>query len=290
MYGINPDIFELRPMDGCDMKMDPLTVDEILNLSQRKEDLSVDVNLNFGSPLAKSDDNVSFFELGEKEEGFFDVKFESPKVEVKLDSPMQNFNYVNNGFGLKRENLIGRQRFGMFGNNLMRNGMEIPNLKTNFESLKNNNLNQYFGQIDYTVPQRNLDELNDTENTEQINTKKRKSMNIPMVSSFDDKLPPSKTPIIDAIIYCALKGEGISIECRDTSKILFKVTDYEYFYEKQKQVCSKQNPTDDESSRIKTIQKWFKNFPTKKERSKTNQTIFYFSVEKSVSEDKFRKN
>jgi len=123
-------------------------------------------------------------------------------------------------------------------------------------------------------------------------SKKRKSLTdlTPKVVDEDYKLPPSKTPIIDAIIYCAIKQEGIEIESRDQNQILFKVTDYDTFYEKQKRVCSKQNPTDDESSRIKTIQRWFKNFPTKKERSKTNQTtVFHFSVERSISEDKFRK-
>jgi hypothetical protein len=126
---------------------------------------------------------------------------------------------------------------------------------------------------------------------EEINeSKKRKSMDFDLEDFDEFKLPPSKTPIIDAILYCAIKGEsGITIEHRDDERILFKVTDYDRFYEKQKRVCSKQNPTDDESSRIKTIQRWFKNFPTKKERSKTNETIFFFSIEKSVSEDKFSK-
>jgi len=132
--------------------------------------------------------------------------------------------------------------------------------------------------------------LSQIDSFSQKDFKKRKSKE-ETDSELDDshKLPPSKTPIIDALIYCALKEDGITIESRTDSSILFRVSDYDTFYEKQKQVCSKQNPTDDESSRVKTIQRWFKNFPTKKERSKSQCTSFFFSVDKSVSEDKFRK-
>jgi len=197
----------------------------------------------------------------------------------------------------------------------------LPTTNVTYPNPNNNSPYSMEQKVDYSLPNSpnyistdfnitpnyNTTDYNEINNEEEVNltetnfigvddeTKKRRSLvnmnNEEEEEDMDDtKLPPSKTPIIDAILYCALKGEyGISIEYRDDSKILFKVTDYDRFYEKQKRVCSKQNPTDDESSRIKTIQRWFKNFPTKKERSKTNQTIFFFSVEKSVSEDKFKK-
>jgi len=310
MYGIDPDIFDLRTMDSCDLEMDTKTIDEILNFPERLGDKVENVNekVNLNSVTPKPEESENFFELREnvKESGV-----------TQVGSKM--FNSYVNGFGLK-ENL-GRQRIvnPIFGNlkkefpNLVQKELknnfstqnekhmvkkELLNMKNNLTipdysntSMQDNSFLSGPGS-GYSVNNYNIlpdVEIYDIENLD-LNPKKRKSMTSTDQTDIDDfKLSPSKTPIIDAIIYCALKEEGITIESRDNTKILFKVTDYEIFYEKQKQVCSKQNPTDDESSRIKTIQRWFKNFPTKKERSKTNQTIFYFSVEKSISEDKFRK-
>jgi len=307
MYGIDHDIFN-RPMDGVDMEVDQLTLEEILNFSETKNDEQLILNLN------DHIENGGNFENLKEEKSYFELnvdKEESGEAKV-FNYGMNGNNYVGNGFvnnGVKRENMIGMQRIGM---RPMMNGfgpkVEFPNSNGYLKPQNNFMMNMPSPNIqstnllipDYSVkpntaPELDEEELNENtglnveSNENELNTKKRKSMNLSKVDFDDYKLPPSKTPIIDAIIYCAIKGEGITIESRDQNKILFKVTDYEVFYEKQKQVCSKQNPTDDESSRIKTIQRWFKNFPTKKERSKTNQTIFYFSVEKSISEDKFRK-
>jgi hypothetical protein len=277
---------------------------------KEKSDENKEIIMNLNGQIEKLVDNDENNEDMKEKLNYFELNVEN-EGQTKVFGSYGN-NYVNNGLSMKRESLIGKQRIGVNINPMLMNTYvpkEYPfakpqnmnfmnnyqfNMAPNMNTTQNNNLlpNYTINQnsepeLDNLVGENNL---NVESNENELNTKKRKSMTFSKLDFEDDyKLPPSKTPIIDAIIYCAIKGEGITIESRDQSKILFKVTDYESFYEKQKQVCSKQNPTDDESSRIKTIQRWFKNFPTKKERSKTNQNIFYFSVEKSVSEDKFRK-
>jgi len=86
------------------------------------------------------------------------------------------------------------------------------------------------------------------------------------------KLPASKSPIMEAMVVCALNGWGIEIlkNVRATSaspaEVVFKVTDFNRYYKISRAICSKQRPTDDLGSRIKSLRRWFVNFPKKKDR------------------------
>jgi len=86
------------------------------------------------------------------------------------------------------------------------------------------------------------------------------------------KLPASKSPIMEAMVVCALNGWGIEIitNNRPTSaspaEVVFKVTDFNRYYKISRAICSKQRPTDDLGSRIKSLRRWFVNFPKKKDR------------------------
>jgi hypothetical protein len=86
------------------------------------------------------------------------------------------------------------------------------------------------------------------------------------------KLPASKSPIMEAMVVCALNGWGIDIlkNNRATSttpaEVVFKVTDFNRYYKISRSICSKQRPTDDLGSRIKSLRRWFVNFPKKKDR------------------------
>jgi len=79
------------------------------------------------------------------------------------------------------------------------------------------------------------------------------------------KLKPSKSPVIDALVYCSVKGWGIHMESCSNDSIVFQVTDFNKYYQCSQSICSKLNPTDDVGSRIKTLQRWFPDFPSHKE-------------------------
>jgi len=84
------------------------------------------------------------------------------------------------------------------------------------------------------------------------------------------KLPASKSPIMEAMTFCAIKRWGIEIieysdSTEDSSaKVVFRVIDFEQYYKYSCQICSKQNPTEDIGSRVKSLRRWFVNFPKKK--------------------------
>jgi len=127
---------------------------------------------------------------------------------------------------------------------------------------------------------------------EELNPLKRKYSEISDGTTSDEpdpefKLKPSKSPIIDALVYCALKGWGINMECISDEKILFKVTDFHKYYKHSNAICSKLNPTDDIGSRIKTLQRWFGDFPSSKEISKGQGQAFNISIQNDS--DKFNK-
>jgi len=99
-----------------------------------------------------------------------------------------------------------------------------------------------------------------------------------LMDDFDDdnevpngfKLPASKSPIMEAMAYCAIKRWGIEIiQYSDSTeegsaKVVFRVLDFEQYYKYSCQICSKQNPTEDIGSRVKSLRRWFVNFPKKK--------------------------
>jgi len=100
-----------------------------------------------------------------------------------------------------------------------------------------------------------------------------------------DRLPASKSPVMEALSYCAIKKLGIEIyECKDeseisTASVVFKVIDFDMYYKYSSAICSKQNPTEDIQSRIKSLRRWFTNFPAKRERSDSQEFLLQVKPE-----------
>jgi len=101
------------------------------------------------------------------------------------------------------------------------------------------------------------------------------------------KLPATKSPIMEAMSYCAIRKWGIEIEeCKDETEnsiacVVFRVIDFEKYYRCSSEICSKQNPTEDIGSRVKSLRRWFTNFPKKKDRKENPQ--FLLEVKPEVS-------
>jgi len=101
------------------------------------------------------------------------------------------------------------------------------------------------------------------------------------------KLPASKSPIMEAMAYCAIKRWGIEIvETQDQTdknpaRVIFRVLDFDQYYKFSCIICSKQNPTEDVGSRVKSLRRWFTNFPKKRDRRDNPQ--FYLEVKSDVS-------
>jgi len=82
----------------------------------------------------------------------------------------------------------------------------------------------------------------------------------------DFKLPASKSPIMEAMVVCAIKNWGLELHKSSPNQVVFRVTDFERYYKKSRAICSKQHPTEDIGSRVKSLRRWFDNFPKKKDR------------------------
>jgi len=82
----------------------------------------------------------------------------------------------------------------------------------------------------------------------------------------DFKLPASKSPIMEAMVVCAIKNWGISIHRSSPNQVVFRVSDFDRYYKISRSICSKQHPTEDIGSRVKSLRRWFDNFPKKKDR------------------------
>jgi len=82
----------------------------------------------------------------------------------------------------------------------------------------------------------------------------------------DFKLPASKSPIMEAMVVCAIKNWGISIHKSAPNQVVFRVSDFDRYYKISRAICSKQHPTEDIGSRVKSLRRWFDNFPKKKDR------------------------
>jgi len=89
------------------------------------------------------------------------------------------------------------------------------------------------------------------------------------------KLPVSKSPIMDALCYCALQGWGLRVHLNRPAQgngpatVVFLVEDFERYYQISRSICSKQNPTEDIGARVKALRRWFSNFPAKRDRTET---------------------
>jgi len=98
------------------------------------------------------------------------------------------------------------------------------------------------------------------------------------------KLQSSKSPVIDALVYCALMKIGLTLIEDSSSLVQFRIHDFPLYYNKSAGICSKANPTDDVYSRVKALQRWFPDFPTLKEIGKGMPCII------SLSRDRNYKN
>jgi len=78
------------------------------------------------------------------------------------------------------------------------------------------------------------------------------------------KLQASKSPIMDALVFCALKRWGIELLEENGDNIRFRVLNFQKYYKCSGIICAKQNPTEDIASRIKALKRWFPDFPTKR--------------------------
>lgn len=102
-------------------------------------------------------------------------------------------------------------------------------------------------------------------------TKKRKSF----------KLQSSKSPVIDALVYCALTNQGLTLIEAGNTIVRFRMHDFPLYYKKSQGICSKAHPTDDLNSRVKALQRWFPDFPTLKELGRGMPSVFSLSREKN---------
>lgn len=93
------------------------------------------------------------------------------------------------------------------------------------------------------------------------------------------KLGTSKSPVIEAFIYCALKGWGVNIKKCTRNEVEFTVTDFDRYYSASNRICSKHRPTEDVSARIKGLKRWFPDFLARKSQISDSFTV-------SVGKDK----
>jgi len=170
--------------------------------------------------------------------------------------------YDLNGTGTKISTNLGRE--------YVRNSPPSENMHSYYPPIRNQGI-----EIKYEVyPPLNLMDPYG-EDKETMNERKRK---LEEENDFDDipmggwKLPASKSPIMEAMAFCAIKRWGIEIlQCQDQTddapaKVVFRVLDFELYYKYSCAICSKQNPTEDLGSRVKSLRRWFVNFPKKRDR------------------------
>jgi len=96
----------------------------------------------------------------------------------------------------------------------------------------------------------------------------------------DFKLPASKTPIMEAMVVCALNNWGLSVVKSCPTEVIFQVSDFDRYYRISRAICSKHRPTEDIGSRVKSLRRWFINFPKKKDRQENPN--FLLSVKPST--------
>jgi len=101
----------------------------------------------------------------------------------------------------------------------------------------------------------------------------------------DTRLETSKSPILDALVYCALKGWGVRITKNEGDDIRITVDDFQKYYACSAAICSKEHPTEDQSSRIKALRRWFPDFPAKQDEAIMLNLPFEVQVQKPVSKD-----
>jgi len=93
-------------------------------------------------------------------------------------------------------------------------------------------------------------------------------------------LGASKSPIMEALVYCALRGWGLHLVKNEPDDIRFRIDDFDKYYRCSAYICSKQNPTDDQSSRIKALKRWFPDFPTRRDHDLLYESAFEVQVQR----------
>jgi len=89
------------------------------------------------------------------------------------------------------------------------------------------------------------------------------------------KLPSSKSPIMEALVYCSINKFGIELKelNNNTQKISFLVSDFNTYYKHSCSICSKQSPSEDIRARMKALQRWFTSFPAWRELEKPFELV-----------------
>jgi hypothetical protein len=87
-------------------------------------------------------------------------------------------------------------------------------------------------------------------------------MKNPPSDGLTEKLPSSKTPVIDAFIYCAICNWGVMISpTQDRLPSTFTITDFNKYWDYSQKICSKPSPTETPVARLKALRRWFADFP-----------------------------
>jgi len=180
--------------------------------------------------------------------------------------------YDLNGTGTKiSTQIIGRE--------YVRNSPPPENMHSYYPPIRNQGNDIKYEEPSFSTSMEPFGE----ENKETMNDRKRKfeEDELDDIPSNGWKLPASKSPIMEAMAFCAIKRWGIEIVlCQDQTddspaKVVFRVLDFELYYKYSCAICSKQNPTEDLGSRVKSLRRWFVNFPKKRDRRENPQ----FSLE-----------
>jgi len=85
----------------------------------------------------------------------------------------------------------------------------------------------------------------------------------PPPDTLVEKLPSSKTPVIDAFIYCSICNWGVSITPQPGDRVpsFFTITDFNKYWDLSQKICSKPSPTETPVARLKALRRWFADFP-----------------------------
>jgi len=87
-------------------------------------------------------------------------------------------------------------------------------------------------------------------------------MKNPPSDGLTEKLPSSKTPVIDAFIYCAICNWGVMISpTQDRLPSTFTINDFNKYWDFSQKICSKPSPTETPVARLKALRRWFADFP-----------------------------
>eukprot|EP01124_Arcella_intermedia_P023312 TRINITY_DN3682_c2_g1_i1.p1 TRINITY_DN3682_c2_g1~~TRINITY_DN3682_c2_g1_i1.p1 ORF type:complete len:346 (-),score=40.16 TRINITY_DN3682_c2_g1_i1:67-1104(-) len=80
-----------------------------------------------------------------------------------------------------------------------------------------------------------------------------------------DRLLASKSPQIEAVIYCTLNRWGA--EFVDPENLLLKVHDFDTLWAYATKVSAKKSPTSEMNARVKSLRRWFEGIPRSGERN-----------------------